>query len=111
MKAKVKLHLEQSDYNLYLEIKLKVEGELLYWHSKVVVGHSFINGGGYKSDEEFFSEVIEFVSDIKNTEKAGEELLRKVIKDRAKTLVSNSKEKEAKELLKTLSRPVQIEVK
>ena len=105
IKAKVKLHLVDENWNKHLEIKLKVQGEIAYWHSKVVVGTKD------KSDDQFYAEVIKFVSDIKNTEMAGENFLREIIENNAKLLITQSKEKQAKALLKELSRPINIEVK
>ena len=81
IKAKVKLHLVEDNWNLYLEIRLKVEGELFYWHDRKVVGKSFMEN---MPKELFYAEVIKFVTDIKNTEMAGESLLREIIKDRVK---------------------------
>ena len=105
IKAKVKLHLVEGNWYKYLEIKLKLQGEIAYWHSKVVIGTKD------KSDNQFYAEVIKFISDIKNTEMAGENFLREIIENNAKLLITQSKEKQAKALLKELSRPINIEVK
>lgn len=105
IKAKVKLHLMEDSFTKYLEMKLKLQGELFYWHSRIVVDDNHNPG------DLFYEEVIKYISNIENIKKDGEYYLRKIIEDKAKDLVLKSKEKQAKKLLEKLNKPIEIEVK
>lgn len=104
MKGKVKLNLHKDSCSTFLEIRLKMEDEWCYYHSKIVVSHR------KKSMEEFYNEIIEFISDINNIKKAGEILMFEVIEEKIKKVKNKSKEEQAKQLLKKLKEPIEIEV-
>jgi len=105
LKGKIKLYLHENSFSTWLEICLKMEDEWFYWHSDIVVSH------WDKTDEEFYDEVIKYLSDINNIKMSGEELMREVIENKMKKAKNNNKEKVVKDMLKKLKEPIEIEVK
>jgi len=105
LKGKIKLKLHDRDYTEWLEIYLKMEDEWFYWHSDTIVSH------WDKTDEEFYDEVIKYLSDINNIKMSGEKLMREVIEDKMKKAKINNKDEIVKEMLKKLKEPIEIEVK
>jgi regulator of sigma D len=117
MKGKVKLKLTDTNdgYNRYLNIWLKIENEWFFNYCDTVIDDAIRDDSNKrirdKSKEEFYTDVVDFISDINNITKAGENLMKEIIKKKANKLKAESKENEALELLKKLNKPIEIEVK
>jgi hypothetical protein len=105
MKAKIKLDISGSSYYKYLRMKLKIEKEWFYWHTCTVIDDDDI------SDEEFYTKVINFLSDKNEIILYGEEFMKQIIKKKYNNLITNQKESEAYRLLQQLNKPIEIEVK
>ena len=118
MKGKIKLELIDTPYCLALALNLKIKGELFYWHTDYVIDSDDIlqqfEGEIEKKfilRDEFYIEVIKYISDINNIKRDGEKLMKEVLEDKVKELVTQSKEEQAKKLLKELKKPITIEIK
>lgn len=105
MKAKIKLDISGSSYYKYLRMKLKIENEWFYWHTSPIIDDANI------SDEEFYTKVINFLSNKNEIIQYGEEFMKEIIKTKSNKLIADGKESEAYKLLKQLNKPIEIEVK
>lgn len=108
MKAQIKIKIISSNSSAELMLFLKLENEKIYWHTKSLIETRWIPN---RTDlDNFYSEVIYFVSDINNIKQAGENFMREILQEKANKLVFISKEVQAKALLKTLKEPIEIEI-
>jgi hypothetical protein len=113
MKAKIKLELidyKRDSSPRFLQMQLKLQGELFYNYDDIVVS-KYNNNGLQKSRKEFYNDVIIYLSDINNIKKDGEYLLRKTLNGKINSKNSQNKQKEIQKLLKKLKQPIEIEIK
>ena len=88
-------------------MRVKLEDEFLYWHEFIILSG---DNKKYKTREQFFSAVCDFLIDRNLIIKKGKEMVKRILKERLEKENIYSKEKEVEKLLKQLKQPVEIEV-
>jgi hypothetical protein len=101
MKAKLKLYM----YTEALCMQIKLENEKFYGYERNIISR------WNKSEDMFYDEVLNFISDKNNIIKVGEDKVKGILEEKIKNAEFKNKEKEVRKLLKQLNEnPIEVEV-